>query len=74
MNCAPFLELNERLKTDVTVERMCPYKGPAQGILEYESKQQTTCSATLLTSHIQQRQKSTCQKNEKNILPEILSG
>ena len=44
MNCALFLELNERLKTDVTIKRMCLNKGLAQRILEYESKQKEICS------------------------------
>ena len=59
MNCAGCLELNERLKTDVTIKRMCLDKGLAQRILEYESKQKEICSAMLSTSHIEQRQKST---------------
>ena len=39
MNCAPFLELNERLKIDVTVECMCLNKGLTQQTIQYESKQ-----------------------------------
>jgi len=52
MNCAPFLELNERPKTDVTVERMCLNVGLAQRIFEYESKQKAMCSAMFLTGRI----------------------
>ena len=52
MECAPFLELNERLKTDVTVERMCLYKGLTHRIFEYESKPKTMCSAIFLTSRM----------------------
>jgi len=50
MNCALFLELNEYLKTDVTVERMCHNKGLAQPIFEYESKRQRVLQ--YLTSRI----------------------
>jgi len=52
MKCALFLELNERLKTDVTVARICLNKGLAQRIFEYESKQKAICSAMFLTSRI----------------------
>ena len=47
-----FLELNERLKTDVTVERMCLDKGLAQRMFECESKQKARCAVMLSTSHI----------------------
>ena len=47
-----FLELNERLQTDVTIKRMRLNKGIAQRILEYESKQKQTCFAMFLTSRI----------------------
>jgi len=47
-----FLELNERLQTDVTIKRMRLNKGLAQRILEYESKQKETCFAMFLTSRI----------------------
>jgi len=57
--CLFFLELNERLKTDVTIKRMRLNKGLAQRILEHESKQKELCSAMLSTSRIEQRQKST---------------
>jgi len=50
--CPFSLELNERLKIDVTVERMCLNKDLAQRILEYESKQKEMCSAMFLTSRI----------------------
>ena len=40
-----FLELDEHLKTDVTIKRMRLNKGLAQRILEYESKQKEICSA-----------------------------
>ena len=54
-----FLELNERLQTDVTIKRMCLNKGLAQRILEYESKQKEICCAMLSTNRIEQRPKST---------------
>ena len=57
--CPFFLELNEHLKTDVTIKRMCLNKGLAQRILEYERKQKEICSTMLSTSRIEQRQKST---------------
>jgi len=52
MTSAPFLDLNERLKTDVTVERMCIDKGLAHRIFEYESKEEAMYSAMFLTSRI----------------------
>jgi len=67
MNCALFLELNERLKTDVTIKRMCLNKGLAQRILEYENKQKEICSAMLSTSRIEKRQKSTWHKEWENL-------
>jgi len=37
MNCAPFLEINKLLTTDVTVALKCPNKGFAQRLLEIET-------------------------------------
>ena len=67
MNCALFLELNERLKTDVTIKHICLNKDLAQRILEYESKQKELCSAMLSTSRIEQRQKSTWHEEWENL-------
>jgi len=66
MNCALFLELNERLKTDVTIKHICLNKGLAQRILEYENKQKEICSAMLSTSRIEQRQRSTWHEEWEN--------
>jgi len=62
-----FLELNERLKTDVTIKCMRLNKGLAQRILEYESKQKEICSAMLSTNRIEQRQKNTWHEEWENL-------